>query len=366
MIRVRVVTGVVALTGSVSGCAVQQGGHEDVEVGEDAFSVADPGRGVFKMGWAYGSATGFGFQLTDSTTDEYVRVGESMSFCIPGNYLWDRLHPTEALPGDVERVRQLQATVKAVYLRNGSPIGTSTVVTDAWTGDQPWNMSATTPSFTVHRRADAIRFEVVIADAVDAAAQAVIGQAELPEVYVLGADVPNKTVLFDNFGSEMRHRVLEGGLPVRGAELAIAYTDWRAQKLVDASSIDRQIGTQTSFSRFGAIEVPVFGDVEYEISYGVGLDDAWQQEQALTANASSRLLPTRSRTAWEGTLSVPTGTQGLHLYFHVKAFLKADYSKVSNVKWKKFADGERILVRERWDNENAAPGDNWDLATETR
>ena len=48
------------------------------------------------------------------------------------------------------------------------------------------------------------------------------------------------------------------------------------------------------------------------------------------------------------------------------AFLKVDYSRYSNITSRKYADGERILVREKWDNENNAAGDNWDLATEKR
>lgn len=65
-------------------------------------------------------------------------------------------------------------------------------------------------------------------------------------------------------------------------------------------------------------------------------------------------------------MSVPSTAQGLQIYFHVKAFLKVDYSRYSNITWRKYADGERILVREKYDNENNAPGDNWDLATEKR
>jgi len=43
-----------------------------------------------------------------------------------------------------------------------------------------------------------------------------------------------------------------------------------------------------------------------------------------------------------------------------------NYDKFSNVGWRKYQQGERILVREKWDNENAAAGDNYDFTTGTK
>lgn len=369
MIKVRIVPGLVALTGFAAtqmACTNEEAALEDVEEGESAYTVSDPGSGVFELGWAYGTPTGYSFNLTKSTTDEYVRARESMSFAVPAHFLWSRLYPNDAMPEDLTRLKKLSAKIKVVYVKAGAAYASTTVSTNGWTGEQTWNLATQSSSFIVSRRAQGLRFEMTIKDAQDPQASITLGQDQFLEVPVIGASVPNKTALFDNYHSSLRHRILEGGLAVRGAELAIAYTDWRANTLVDSGSIDRHIGTQTSFSRFGPIQIPIYGEIEYEISYGVAFDGAWQDERALTANGKSRLMPPYGRTAWEAKVDVPASAKGLQLYFHVRAFLKVDYSRYSNITWKRYADGERILVREKWDNENNAPGDNWDLATEAR
>ena len=369
MIKVRIVPGLVALTGfAATQMACTNDGDqtaEDFESDESAYTVSDPGSGVLELGWA-STPSGQAFNLTKSTTDEYIRARDSISFSIPAHFLWSKLYPNDAMPDDLARLKKLRAKIKIVYVKDGAVYANTSVSTGAWTGDQTWSLATQSSSFIVSRRAQGLRFEMTIKDAQNAQASVTVGQDQFLELPVLGGTLPNKTALFDNYYSSLRHRILEGGLAVRGADLAIAYTDWRANTLVDSGSIDRQIGTQTSFSRFGAIQVPIYGEIEYEISYGVAFDGQWQDERALNANGKSRLMPAYGRTAWETTVSVPGAAKGLQIYFHVKAFLKVDYSRYSNITSRKYADGERILVREKWDNENNAAGDNWDLATEKR
>jgi hypothetical protein len=349
----------------VSACTAEPGA-EDFEESESALTVTNPGTGVFELGWAYGTATGYSFTARNST-DEYVRALEKMTFTIPAHFLWSQLHPTESMPQDLERLKKLSAKVSINYYKQGASYGQTSVKTNAWQGTQLYDLSATTTSFIVSRRAQAMRFSIEISDAgVSPAAKKTLDESSFFETQVIGGTLPQKTLLFDNNGQSLRTRVLEGGLPVRGAELAIGYTDWRAATLVDASSIDRQIGNATSFGRFGPVQIPIYGELEYEISYGAAVDGAWQAEQALLANGQSRLMPPTGRTAYEGSLSIPTGAQGLQLYFHVKTFLKVDYSRHQNVGWRKYNDGERLLVREKWDNENGASHDNYDFATESR
>ncbi len=370
MIKVRVVrtglpiaTGLIALSSGLAACTNAEVG-EDVDESESAYTIANPGTGVFELGWSYGTPTGYTFNLTKSSTDEYVRAKEQMTFAIPAAFLWARLYPNEPLPSDLARLKKLSAKVTAVYYKQGASFSQSTVTTNGWTGEQPWSLSATTKSFNVNRRAQGIRFELSIKDAQNPTATATLGQDQFLEVPVFGGTLPQKTLLFDTMGTSMRSRVIEGGSPVRGAALDIGYSDWRAATIVDQSSIDRTIGKQTSFSRFGPIEVPMYGELEYEISYGVAIDGVWQEEKLLSANGQSRLMPPAGRMAYEGRLDVPASAQGLQFYFHVKTFLKVDYSRFSNINWRKYQDGARILVRERWDNENGTPGDNWDFATE--
>ena len=102
------------------------------------------------------------------------------------------------------------------------------------------------------------------------------------------------------------------------------------------------------------------------LSYSVAIDGVWQNEQPLTANAKSRLLPPYGRVAYEGVLAVPNGAQKLEVYFHVKTFLVVDYDKFSNVGERRYAQGARLLVREKWDNEHGAYADNYDFTTASK
>ena len=375
MIKVRVVRGIqtglplasglLALSGMVTACTAPEPG-EDFESDESALTVTNPGTGVFELGWAFGTPTGYTFTAKNST-DEYVRALEKMTFSIPAHYLWSQLHPSEPMPEDIDRLKQLSAKVSITYYKQGVSYGKTSVTTKAWQGDMPFNLASETTSFIVHRRAQSMRFAIEISDkGTSPPVKATLDETSFFEVHVIGGTLPQKTLLFDSVGPALRSRVLEGGDPGRGAELALGYTDWRAATLVDASSIDRQIGSATSFGRFGPVEVPIYGELEYEISYGAAIDGAWQDEQALVANSQSRLMPPLGRVAYEGALTLPKTAQSLQLYFHVKTFLKVDYSKHQNVNWRKYAQGERLLVREKWDNENGAMHDNYDFVTEGR
>lgn len=358
-------SGLVALSSVVTACATPT---EQVVLGssESALTVSDPGTGVFELGWAYGTPTGYSF-TAKSSSDEYVRALETMSFAIPAHFLWSQLYPTEPMPHDMDRLRKLSAKVSINYYKDGACYGQTSVSTNGWEGDQVYSLRATTASFVVSRRAQGMRFSVDITDdGVSPPASKSLDEGSFFEQAVLGGTLPHKTLLFDTYGSTLRSRVLEGGQPVQNAELTIAYTDWRAATLVDAASIDRQIGTATSFGRFGSLEIPIYGELEYEISYGAAVDGVWQDEKALIANGHSRVMTQSERTTYESSLLVPDGAQKLELYFHVKTFLKVDYSRFSNVRSRKYAGGERLLVRERWDNENGASYDNYDFTTEAR
>jgi hypothetical protein len=383
MIKVRVLRGIqstlplasgllaLSSSGLVTACAAPVDQQEEVGSDDSALTVSNPGTGVFELGWAYGTPTGYSFTATNST-DEYVRAGEKVSFAIPAHFLWSQLHPSESLPQDLARLKKLSAKVTMTHVRVDGSTGTSNLTTNGWKGDQLYNISATTSQVTISTRAQTVRFAIEITDAgVTPLAKKTLDAGSFFDVPVIGGAIPQKTLLFDNFNRDLRTRVLEGGNPVRGANLAIGYTDWRAATLVDSVSIDKQIGTATSYGRFGAIEMPIYGDIEYEISYGASIDNAWQGEQSLTANSKSRLVMPNGgggsgRTAYEGTLAVPSNAQSLQMYFHVKAFLKVDYSRFQNIRWKKYGDNQRLLVRERWDNEHGATNDNYDFTTESK
>jgi hypothetical protein len=177
---------------------------------------------------------------------------------------------------------------------------------------------------------------------------------------VFGGELPLKHLLFDNLGATLRNRIIERGDLFRNNTLALSYSDWRANTLVDSFNIDRQIGTAIGFGRFGQYEMPIYGDIAYEISYGAGHDGAFSGETPLVANTNSRVLPYgQGRTAYEGNVYAYGNT--LNLYFHVKAYLVADYTKYTNVTSKKYVDGQRLFLRERWDNLNGQPNNNYDF-----
>jgi hypothetical protein len=374
MIRVRVTrtgnasrlgaSGVLLLTARLAASPTTEP-LEDVEVDESAFTVMNPGTGVFELAWAHAAPTGYTF-VGKGSIDEFVRARQRMSFVVPAHYLWERLHPTEAFPNDPDRLKKLSAKLKVLYVRDGAVIGATTVKTKGWEGVDSWALTATTGSFSVHRRAHAVRFEMTVNDAGAPGKTVTVGASDFLEVPVIGGDVPSKTALFDSDGPALRTRILEGGAPVRGADLTLGYTDWRAATLVDASRIDRQIGTATSFSRFGAIELPIHGELQHEVSYDVAFDGAWQGETLLAGNAASRLVSGLGRVAFEGQLFVPKTATSIEVFFHVKTFLKVDYGRFSNVTWRKYQDGQRLLVAEKWDNENGVPYDNYDFAPEKR
>lgn len=376
-IRVRVLRGVqagltgmsglVALSSGVTACTTEQApADESYETDDSALTVQNPGTGVMSLGWDYTTPIGFSFTAKNST-DEYVRAGEKMTFAIPAHFLWQRLYPDAAVPDDISRLKKLSAKVKIVYVKEGGVYASTTVKTNGtWSGAQAYDLSALTSSFIVSKRAQTLRFELAISDAADATKSAAVASADLNEITVIGGTLPSKTALFDSAGSSLRQRILEGGKPVAGANLALAYTDWRAATVVDSSSIDRTIGNATSFGRFGSFEMPISGELQYEISYGAAVDGAWQPEQPLTASSKSRLLQAVGRTAYEGQLALPASAKKLEIYFHVKTFLVVDYTKFSHVGWRKYEQGARILVREKWDNENGAYADNYDFTTEQK
>jgi hypothetical protein len=352
-------SGLVALSG-VAACAVEQGQDESFESDESGLSVSNAGTGVFSLSWDYATPIGYSFSAK-SSTDEYVRAGEKMTFAIPSHFLWQRLYPNEATP-DVARLKQLSAKVKVIFVKAGGATASTSVATSAgFQGSQTYDLATLTTQFSVNKKAESIRFELTITDGANTTKKATVAAADLNEIPVIGGSLPNKTALFDNDGPSMRQRILEGGQPIAGANLAVGYTDWRAATLVDSSSIDRTIGDATSFGRFGSFQMPIQGELQYEITCAAAIDGVWQAEQTLTANDKSRLLSSFGRTAYEGLLALPAGSKKLEVYFHVKTFLVVNYDRFSNVGWRKYDNGARILVREKWDNENGAYADNYDF-----
>jgi hypothetical protein len=192
-----------------------------------------------------------------------------------------------------------------------------------------------------------------------------LDQAQFVSQPVFGGEMPNKTVLFDT-ALAFRERVIEGDEPVAGASILFAYSDWRADTLVDSSSIDRQIGTQLTSGRFGQMIVPVYGTIEHDVGFAVYFDDGqdWRPETLLTANKNSRVFDA-GRTSFETNVAIPAKAERMALYIHVNTYLVANYPAVPNVtKW--YADGERVLKAEKYDNPGGQPFVDYQYGVDNR
>lgn len=373
MVKVRVVRGVGAAVTGASGmlilggsqaCAVDGGGvPEGATSSSSAVTVTGPGTGTLALDYAYGANGGFAFLATNST-DEFVRVGERLTATVPAYFLWSYLHPNDVAPDDADRAKQLTATITVSFNSRGAVIGTAKLGLATWTGDEFYSVRGETAPFTVPPLTDAMTFDLVFGDLADPSATAHFTPNATQAVNVFGGELPLKHALFDNDGSALRTRVVEGGNAYAGADVVLTYTDWRANTVVDSYSLDRQIGTAQGYGRFGSYEMPIFGDLSYEVSYGHAFDGAWQAETALPQAASRLVLS--PRTAFETTLHAPAGARSLSAYFHVKVFLTVDYSRYGNVLSRRYAQGDRVLLRDRYDNLNGVAYQNYQLPLEAR
>jgi hypothetical protein len=329
--------------------AISEGAHQ---------AVID--QGYLDFSYQAGTPLSLGF-VPYSTPDEFIHTGEQLEIRVSAYTLWYRLNPSEPFPTDIERAKRLRAEFRVIFQKGGTTVREMRIQSGPWTGADVWTLNSATPSFVVPSSGvDEIAFEATLVDGIEGGSIVDYAADDFPSVVVFGGELPLKHLLFDNVGPTLRDRIIERGDLFRNNTLALSYTDWRANTLVDSFNIDRQIGTAISFGRFGQYEMPIYGDIAYEISYGAGHDGTFSGETPLVANRNSRVLPYgQGRTAHEGNVYAYGNT--LNLYFHVKAYLVADYTKYTNVTSKKYVDGQRVFLRERWDNLDGQPNNNYDF-----
>jgi len=333
------------------GCTAEVTGEGDELVGESESAIV-AGSGTFDLsGWpGYLSMT-----LGQSSTDEFVRAGESLDFRLPAWLLWETLYPNDPVPDGTTaagqaRLEQLAATVDVRCYDQATLASTVSAASNGWTTVSAGDLRATTASVTVPAGTDTIRFQITVTDAANPGASATIDESALGSVAVFGGELPSKSILFDTNASTYRNRTIEGDDPVAGANITLGYTDWRADTLVDRSSINTQIGEAQGWGRFGPYTTPIYGKIVHEVSYGVYFDDGggWRSEEPLTTNTASRFLGS-GRTGYDKQIGVPASATHMSLYFHVKTYVVADYTGY-NVTSKWYGDGQWVLMREKWDN----------------
>lgn len=356
--------GMAAATVGATGCA-----ETDVELPVDVDDVQmekplfTGGDVTFDIsGWP-GAGQSVDFVISKATTDEFLRVGQKLSFDIPALTLWDWVHPGSPLP-TLEQLQGLEATISMTAVDKTKPFSTFEVKTTSWRGMDIYSLRAVTAVATMPPKTDEIRFAMTIVDKMDGT-MITLDQAQIMPQSVFGGDLPKKTLLFDT-ALAFRERVIEGDEPVAGSSVLFAYTDWRADTLVDASSIDRQIGTQMTSGRFGPVTIPIYGTIEHDVGYAVHFDDGqdWIPETLLMPNKTSRVLDA-GRTSYETNLDIPAKASRMSLYVHIKTYLVANYPMASGVtKW--YGDGERVLKADKYDNPGGQPFVNYQYGVDNR
>lgn len=351
----RIQTGVAAAStllaaagGATLGCADEAAPDGAYDTGDQAIN---PGSAELEL--SLGLPGSMNLSLVNSTTDEFVRTGETLRFSLPAWLLWETIHPSDPLPDDA-RLQQLTATIKVSFVDKTTTLSTKTVTITGWSGTL-YGLYAHTAQFTVPAKTDTLKLTLTIKDTADPTASASLGQTQISQIPVFGGDLPNKSLLFDNNAGVLRQRVVDGDLLVKGSTMTLGFTDWRADQIIDKLSLNTQIGTALYSSRFGLTEAPIYGTLQYEVSYSISFDggQTFGAETLLTANTASRLVGA-GRTDYEGTAPIPAAATALAMYAHVKAFLIADYSKYSNVQQKWYADNQQVFLKEAYDNPNGA------------
>lgn len=331
------------------GCAVEEQASSDEQ---DLTGVAaNPGSAQLEL--QPGPTGGFSTSLLNSTTDEFVRVGETIKVVLPAWLLWETLYPSDPVPDDT-RLKKLKLTVKASFLDKTTTLSTKTLTVASWTGTS-FSLNATTTQLVIPAKTDSLTLAITIKDSMNAAVSAQVGLPQLGAVPVFGGALPAKSLLLDNHSGVLRQRVVDGDLLVKGSTATIGFSDWRADQIVDKTSLNLQIGMATFNGRFGQTTSPIFGTLSYVVSYAVSFDggQTFHPEKTLAPSTGSRLLGP-GRTDYEATEAIPATATQMLFYGHVKAVLTADYSGYQSVTQKWYADNQQVPLKDAYDNPSGA------------
>lgn len=371
MVKITVRKAAVALIGAALAqanvnCApadrVEDGYESAVSEKSAAYSVPSPGEATLKLDYYY---SGYGapqrmFAVAEGTSDEFVRVGQKLTLDIPG---WAILPLVQNDAGTINSdtlAENAIVTLEITWVHLGRTLSTQTVKTASWKPNATYGWpDAITEQFVVPKGATGMR-AVIVAKSTDGTKSGKDVVAELP---VFGGELPNKHVFFDLADDgTARNRVLERGAPVAGSELVVAYSEGRADRLVDASSIDRRVGRVKTYNpRFGTYEGDVFGEIVHVISVGYDFGKGFETQDLVKSPTSY----VRYGNSQETRVHVPDGATKVSMYFHVKTYLVAKYPTYGEVTERKYQEGEWILVREKWDNPSGA-GTNFAFGTEEK
>ncbi len=355
--------------GTVSSAATREGddaGAANADAGETPAAQASA---TLQVDEQYGSDIRVAFSVRDATDDQLIRTGQSLKLSIPSYLIWSEIHKTDGASypwNEQDRLQQLKGNVQVSFLRKGNLVSTQTVAIETWSQD--YSPNAITGTFQVPQGVDMIRCGFTFADDGAPELTAQIASERSLGMPVFGANPAIKNALFSNEGATLKDRIIEGGALVAGGQVMLSMEDWRADALVDASSIDRKIGTQKVYGRGGESIIPIYGEIVHEVTAGVYFDDAsgWRAEESMVERYDSAVIANKAswqkRHTYERLLSIPQAASKMSVYFHVKTYLVVDYSRYPNALERTRENG-KYLVRERWDNNGGAGRDyKYDLA----
>jgi len=363
-------TSMLALGQSTMGCAFDatpESGDGEEPTGQ-ARQAIEPGSATLMVQVQSWGDQEIGLTVQNATTDEFVRVGESLSVDVRASDFWWLAHPSGSTGyDDIDRLEKLNVQVTAYFYHNGTLGSSETVSLASWSdATSAWELIGTTDSFVVPDGTDVIQFSYQVTDAGDASVNLEIPREQASRVVVFG-DRPEKHIVFDNDFSELRERVIEGGDLPRGRDVMVGYSDHRADTVANASALNTEIGTQKNHGRFGPDIIPIHGKLAHEVTLGMQVDGVWGQEapmvQRLDSAMVSRSQPWSRRFAFERRVSVPAVASQIAMFFHIKTYLEVDYSRYPNAVDRYYDDGDRILVSEVWDN-NGGSGNDYHFDTQ--
>lgn len=357
MIKVRILTGVTAAGAAavalptLAGCTANADDAQDVGVGTENNTESVAGSGVIALhGWSldYRSTSG---------GDEFVRVGEKMKVTVDFQYLVMLLgyRDSAAPPAINNDPTKLKASVKLTFTKFDGTKSDRALPAVTWKQGASNITYGESDEFAIPSGVKKLELEVTAEYTTNAPQKVdlLAGAGIQREFVVFGAFAPNKLALFDTMGADRRTRIVEGGGLVKGANVTISVTDWRLDTIVDRMRLDTNIGEQQSGSRFGPTIIPANGQLEYEVEAVVSTDNGQTYKPVGLSKVMRPDVFARAegwRYALQAETGIPADASNVKIAFHVKAYLKVPNYYQGQIMNPRYAPGERVLLRDTWDN----------------
>lgn len=332
------------LGGGLSACAADEDGLVASE-GDEINSIA-PGVGVIAL---HGSELSY---ASESGGDELLRSKEKMSVEAT---LGDVIRFLDSADRKIAQAKQdmVTTTVEVRFFgRDGKEMAKDSYDLDF--GKHAMTSLGKSSQFVIPENAPRMEIDLVVGVPGGKGARASNVLGFVPSYPVFGAYLPNKLALFDMDGAgRMRDRIVEGGGLIRGARATVAYSDWRADRVVDKGSLDLRIGQTQSGNRFGPAIVDAFGELAFEVEAVYTTDGEDWSAVSLATRVDPEVLktqPNRKRRSYEGGIELSKDAKQLRMAFRVRAYLVVPPKGQMNLINARHEPGTRVLLREAWDN----------------